>query len=72
MKAEIAIQQLNLFVVHSVQYGRKGALRPLLENGINVAFLPAYSLDFNPIELRMVEDKCLPTHGGGYVRSAKS
>jgi len=28
----------------------KGALQPLIDKGINVVFLPAYSQDFNPIE----------------------
>jgi transposase len=28
----------------------KGAIQPLIDKGINVVFLPAYSYDFNPIE----------------------
>jgi transposase len=28
----------------------KGALQPLVDKGVNVVFLPAYSQDFNPIE----------------------
>ena len=31
-------------------YKVKGSLQPLLDKGINVVFLPAYSQDFNPIE----------------------
>jgi transposase len=38
---------LDNLSVHKV----KGALQPLVDKGVNIEFLPAYSQDLNPIEL---------------------
>jgi len=43
----------------------KDVLTPLFDKGINVVFLPAYSPDFNPIELAWSKIKA-------YLRKAKA
>ena len=43
----------------------KGVLKPLIDKGINIVFLPPYSYDFNPIELAWAKVK-------SYLRKVKA
>ena len=56
----------------------KGSLQPLVDKGVNVVFLPAYSQDFNPIEqawskvkahLRKVKARTAKTLGPAIVEA---